>query len=217
MDHGQEATGPGPEPVRIPVPQVDDRAPFSGDEFPQLRFPSEKAVLLVFLRQCGDAYTEKLFRTLTSLSTKYPSVAIHSVIPLPPAETDAWVISQGGEWDVDVIPDPDGLLYRRWGLESAGREEEKGLGGWWYNSAGSPWVVWKRVRLGVDEGIWGDFGAGVEGGLKKITGEGAVGWDTYGWGDDGDARMFEGALDDLPDLDQAVKALAEAKKRTGVA
>ncbi|KAK3401276.1 hypothetical protein B0T20DRAFT_165037 [Sordaria brevicollis] len=123
-----------------PVPQVGGRAPQSE----QIRFPAAKPTVILFLRHCGCPFAEKAFRTLTSLSATHPNLHFLAVSHSSPADTDAWVIDVGGEWEADVIVDESRLLYAQWGL---------GTTSTWY--AYKPWALWNTYKLGVAEGIWG--------------------------------------------------------------
>ncbi|KAK4194740.1 hypothetical protein QBC40DRAFT_213009, partial [Triangularia verruculosa] len=105
---GQQLVGTRDQP-----PRVGDRAPSLG---PTVTFPTEKPVLVVFLRVCGCPFAEKTFTNLTTFSTTHPEITCIAVTQSPPAETDDWVISLGGAWSVTVVPDPELKLYRAWGL-----------------------------------------------------------------------------------------------------
>ncbi|KAK3692797.1 hypothetical protein B0T22DRAFT_504021 [Podospora appendiculata] len=128
-----------PEKHVAPVPRVGDRAP----ESDQLSWPSAKPTIIVFLRHCGCPFAEKTFNALTRLSTKHPELHCIAVSQASQAATDKWVIDVGGEWDVEVIADPERDLFAQWGL---------GLGSVWY--AVGPASVYAALRLGRDEGIW---------------------------------------------------------------
>lgn len=49
----------------------------------------------------------------------------------------------GGEWEVQMVIDPQRELYHAWGL---------GLSSTWY--AVNPVALWHAWKLGTDEGIW---------------------------------------------------------------
>ncbi|EAA27766.1 hypothetical protein GE21DRAFT_4285 [Neurospora crassa] len=123
-----------------PVPLVGGRAPQSE----QIRFPSAKPTVVLFLRHCGCPFAEKAFRLLTALSVSHPNLHFLAVSHSSPSDTDAWVIDVGGEWEADVIVDESRALYAKWGL---------GTTSTWY--AYKPWALWNTYKLGVAEGIWG--------------------------------------------------------------
>ncbi|KAH7632222.1 hypothetical protein B0T09DRAFT_337398 [Sordaria sp. MPI-SDFR-AT-0083] len=104
-----------------PAPQVGGRAPQSE----QIRFPSAKPTVILFLRHCGCPFAEKAFRILTALSVSHPN--LHFLA-----------------WEADVIVDESRALYAQWGL---------GTTSTWY--AYKPWALWNTYKLGVAEGIWG--------------------------------------------------------------
>ncbi|KAK4456058.1 hypothetical protein QBC34DRAFT_453807 [Podospora aff. communis PSN243] len=176
-----------------PIPRVGDRAPWC-DEIP---FPSPKPVLLVFLRHCGDPFAEKTFNLLTSFSTRHPDISCIAVSHSPREATEKWIVDVGGEWEVEVVVDEERRVYKAWGLGEVGVWHE-------FN----PRVLVRRWILGRDEGIWGTE---EQTGTRWQVG-GAFGVDTGGW-----VRWVkeEGAADDLPDFDKALKALKRSK--TGLA
>ncbi|KAK1781771.1 hypothetical protein QBC45DRAFT_39639 [Copromyces sp. CBS 386.78] len=123
-----------------PVPQVGGRAPQSE----QIRFPSAKPAVILFLRHCGCPFAEKAFRILTALSISHPNLHFLAVSHSSPQDTDAWVVDVGGGWEADVIIDESRALYAQWGL---------GTTSTWY--AYKPLALWNTYKLGVAEGIWG--------------------------------------------------------------
>ena len=70
-----------------------------------------------------DKVAEKTFKNLTAFSTRNPQIHCIAVVQAPPATTEAWAISCGGEWDVEVVSDPERRLYAQWGWLF--------LFGWW--------------------------------------------------------------------------------------
>ncbi|KAK0646519.1 hypothetical protein B0T16DRAFT_328915 [Cercophora newfieldiana] len=108
-----------------------------------------------------------------------------------------WVVDVGGEWEVEVLVDEDRRMYRAWGLGEAGA---------WHEF--SPRVMVNAYKLGRDEGIWGTE---EQSGSRWQVG-GCFGVDTGGW-----VRWVktESAADDVPDFEEALKALKRTK--TGVA
>ncbi|KAK3313469.1 hypothetical protein B0H66DRAFT_606727 [Apodospora peruviana] len=183
-----------PERQIAPAPKVGDRAPQSS---PDIAFPTSKPVIIVFLRHCGDAFAEKTFNKLTAFSVKHPSIKCIAVSHSSQSATDKWVIDVGGEWEVEVLVDPERNLYAQWGL---------GLGSTW--QVMGPSQVINAYRLGTDEGIWGQVVEGDESGNKWQMGgafavdcSGAVRWVHIG-----------GNASDIPDFEEGRKALEDAKK-----
>ncbi|KAK0665999.1 hypothetical protein QBC41DRAFT_281851 [Cercophora samala] len=102
------------KPPATQPPRIGDRAPSLG---PGITFPTDKPLLVVFLRVCGCPFAEATFTNLTNFSTRHPSITCLAVTQSPPSSTDTWIISLGGLWSIaSVIPDPSLSLYRRWGL-----------------------------------------------------------------------------------------------------
>ena len=73
----------------VPVPKEGDLAPTLGSD---IHFPSDKPVLVVFLRHCGDPFAEKTFRLLTNLSNHHPEVHCVAVSQSSQDETDKWYV-----------------------------------------------------------------------------------------------------------------------------
>ncbi|ERS99674.1 uncharacterized protein SPSK_09717 [Sporothrix schenckii 1099-18] len=140
-----KATGP----VVAPVPVVDGPAPPS----PEFNMPRSKPVLIVFLRQCGDPFAEKTFRSLAALSEDRPELTCIAVSQASREVTDLWVADIGGAWEVEVVADPERSLYARWGL---------GLNTSWQMF--NPRALYATYALGRDEGIW----SRAWGGHKKV-------------------------------------------------
>lgn len=122
-----------------PVPKIGDTAPVSE----KLSLPHDKPTIIVFLRHCGCPFAEKTFRLLTKFSAKHPEIHCIAVSHSSQADTDAWVVEVGGEWDVEVVVDPERDVYSAWGL---------GISSTWH--ALNPWSLYSAYRLGKDEGIW---------------------------------------------------------------
>ncbi|AEO57817.1 hypothetical protein MYCTH_2139072 [Thermothelomyces thermophilus ATCC 42464] len=99
------------------------------------------------------------------------------------------VVQVGGEWDVQVLPDPQRELYHAWGL---------GLSSTWY--AMNPMALWRTWKLGTEEGIWN---RNAQGGSKWQIG-GAFGVDR-----EGIVRWSKPAAsaDEIPDFKEALKVL----------
>ncbi|KAK3944609.1 hypothetical protein QBC46DRAFT_373830 [Diplogelasinospora grovesii] len=192
-----------PPPKEVaPLPKVGDPAPTSfppptsAPSAPALSFPSDKPVLVVFLRHCGCPFAEKTFKSLTKLSTRHPELHCIAVSHSSQTATDRWIIEVGGEWDVQVIVDPDRDLYSAWGL---------GISSTWH--ALSPWAIYKTYQLGKTEGIWNRT---TESGSRWQTG-GAFAVDKSGI-----VRWVQVAhsADDIPNFDDAITALGlEVDKR----
>ncbi|KAL2024478.1 hypothetical protein VTK56DRAFT_8289 [Thermocarpiscus australiensis] len=170
-----------------PVPKVGERAPPLDKE---IQFPSDKPVLVVFLRQCGDPFAEKTFKLLTKFSTKHPEIRCAAVSQCSQADTDKWVVEVGGEWEVHVIVDEQRDLYAAWGL---------GLSSTWYTV--NPWTLWSAYRLAKEEGIWtraSETGTRWQiGGAFAVDANGIVRW----------AKPASSA-EEVPDLKEALNALA---------
>ncbi|KAG7290666.1 hypothetical protein NEMBOFW57_000669 [Staphylotrichum longicolle] len=124
----------------VPVPQVGDPAPTLGKD---VHFPSDKPVMVVFLRHCGCPFAEKTFKLLTDLSNHHPELHCVAVSQSTQEETDKWIVQVGGEWEVQMVIDPQRELYHAWGL---------GVSSTWY--AVNPVALWHAWKLGTDEGIW---------------------------------------------------------------
>ncbi|KAH6624761.1 hypothetical protein B0J18DRAFT_429201 [Chaetomium sp. MPI-SDFR-AT-0129] len=170
----------------VPVPQAGDRAPSLGD---QVHFPSDKPVLVVFLRHCGCPFAEKTFRTLSNLSNHHPEIQFIAISQSTQEDTDKWIVQVGGEWDVLVLADPDRTLFHAWGL---------GLSSTWY--ALNPVALWNTWKLGTDEGIWNrssNSGSRWQiGGAFAVDRDGLVTW----------AKPAQSA-DEVPDFKEALRAL----------
>ncbi|KAK4123512.1 hypothetical protein N657DRAFT_633782 [Parathielavia appendiculata] len=167
-------------------PQIGDRAPSLGET---IRFPHDKPVLVVFLRHCGCPFAEKTFKLLTNISNHHPKIHCVAVSQSTQEDTDTWIVQVGGEWEVQVIVDPQRELYHAWGL---------GLSSTWY--AVNPLALWHAWKLGTEEGIWN---RNAESGSRWQIG-GAFGIDAQGfvrWG--GPAA----SADDVPDFKEALRVL----------
>ena len=103
--------------------------------------------------------------------------------------TERWLPEIGGAWDAKVVVDEQRDLYAQWGL---------GTSSVWH--AVGPSVLWSLYKLGTGEGIWNRT---TESGTRWQT-SGAFAVDHFGtvrW-----AHISQSA-DDLPNLDEAVRAL----------
>ncbi|KAK0736907.1 hypothetical protein B0T21DRAFT_286512 [Apiosordaria backusii] len=115
QDHQQQHQPPqqGKE-LEVHPPRIGDRAPSLG---PTVTFPTEKPLLVVFLRVCGCPFAAQTFTNLTTFSTHHPSITCLTITQSPAPETDEWIISLGGLWSISsVLPDPSLSLYHAWGL-----------------------------------------------------------------------------------------------------
>ncbi|KAK4639162.1 hypothetical protein QC761_705710 [Podospora bellae-mahoneyi] len=114
-NHQQEQPPPvDNKELETQPPRIGDRAPSLG---PSITFPTDKPLLVVFLRYCGCPFAEQAFTTLTTFSTTHPSITCIAITQSPPSESDTWIISLGGLWSIStVIPDPSLSLYHSWGL-----------------------------------------------------------------------------------------------------
>ncbi|KAK4174781.1 hypothetical protein QBC36DRAFT_217695, partial [Triangularia setosa] len=149
-------------------PRLGDRAPSLG---PSVKFPTEKPVLVVFLRVCGCPFAEQTFTNLTSFSLAHPEITCIAVTQSPPSETDTWIISLGGLWSISsVLPDPLLSLYHLWGLR-----QNRSWYDWFVENLKVP--VTKPVNVtSLDHKAHGVY----HGGSKWQQG-GAFGLDRAGW------------------------------------
>ncbi|KAK8076567.1 hypothetical protein PG994_003839 [Apiospora phragmitis] len=181
-------------------PKPGDKAPVH----PNLSLPKDKPTVIVFLRHCGCPFAEKVFKTLTHLSSQHKDVHFIGVSHSSPEATERWVIQVGGNWDVEVVIDHERELYAQWGL---------GMSTTWHVL--SPRVLYQTLQLGKAENIWnrptesgtrwqisGAFAvAAVADAADAEEGGGKVCW-----------AHVAGSADDLPDFAAALGALGiEAK------
>ncbi|KAK3905596.1 hypothetical protein C8A05DRAFT_30600 [Staphylotrichum tortipilum] len=170
----------------VPVPKVGDRAPTLGET---VQFPREQPVVVVFLRHCGCPFAEKTFKLLADLSNHHPELHCVAISQAPQEETDKWIVFAGGEWEIEVLVDPQRTLFHAWGL---------GLSSAWY--AVNPMTLWHAWKLGTEEGIWNrNTGSGSRwqiGGAFAVDAGGFVRW----------SRPAVSA-DDVPDFGEALRAL----------
>ncbi|KAH7038054.1 uncharacterized protein B0I36DRAFT_315400 [Microdochium trichocladiopsis] len=174
------------------APKPGDAAP----ENPNLKLPTDKPTIIVFLRHCGCPFAEKTFKSMTTLSQLYKD-QIHfiAVSHSSPEATEHWVVSVGGNWDVQVVVDYERDLYAQYGL---------GVSNTWHVL--SPASLYKVLRLGKDEGIWNrptqSGSRWQKGGAFAVAPEqdGRSGWEVK-W------AQVAASADDMPDLDKAIAAL----------
>lgn len=82
-------------------------------------------------------------RRISGMSSPPPVVSLpHVLAPLLTPSCHR-VVFAGGEWEVEVLFDPQRTLFHAWGL---------GLSSAWY--AVNPMTLWHTWKLGTDEGIW---------------------------------------------------------------
>ncbi|OTB08438.1 hypothetical protein M426DRAFT_317056 [Hypoxylon sp. CI-4A] len=168
-----------------PVPQGGARAP----AHPMLDLPTDKHTVIVFLRHCGCPFAEKTFRNLTRASVTYKDVNFVAVSHSSPEATERWVVSIGGNWDVNVFVDYERELYAQWGL---------GVSNTWHVL--NPGTLLKTIKLAKDEHIWN---RPAESGSRWQT-SGAFAVDMNGtvrW------SKVAASADDIPDLDLALASL----------
>jgi hypothetical protein len=125
--------------VSLP-PAMGTKAPTN----PQLQRPKDnKPTLLVFLRHCGCPWAEKSFKELVEISQAHKST-VHcvAVSHSSPEATERWVVSVGGNWDVEVVVDEERELYASFGL---------GTSTAWHVL--SPWSLLSTIQLGRTQGI----------------------------------------------------------------
>ncbi|KAK4039708.1 hypothetical protein C8A01DRAFT_46890 [Parachaetomium inaequale] len=99
------------------------------------------------------------------------------------------IVQVGGEWEVQVLVDPQRELYHAWGL---------GLSSTWY--AVNPLALWHTWKLGTEEGIWNRNAA--SGSRWQIGG-------AFGVDIDGFVRWSKPAesADEVPNFKEALRAL----------
>ncbi|KAI1494778.1 hypothetical protein F5X96DRAFT_615341 [Biscogniauxia mediterranea] len=173
-----------------PVPQVGSPAPVNEN----LKLPSDKPTLIVFLRHCGCPFAEKTFKALATLSMQYPEVNFVAVSHSSAEATEHWVVSVGGNWEVSVVVDEMRDLYAQWGL---------GVSNTWHVL--SPMTLYKTLRLAKDEHIWN---RPTESGNRWQIG-GAFAVDQTGvvrWG------RVAASADEIPDFDAALASLGVKTK-----
>ena len=131
---------------------------------------------------------EKTFLELRKLAAKHPEINFLAISHSDQEATDKWIISSGGQWDVEVIVDAERESYAQWGL---------GVSSAWHVL--NPWSLWSVRKVG-QEGI---YVKPVESGSRwqtsgsyAIDGRGVVKW----------ARVAP-AADDIPNFKEALEAL----------
>jgi len=168
-------------------PAVGSQAPST----PKLSFPAKdgKPTVITFLRHCGCPFAEKTFQQLINASNKHPEINFIAVSHSDQEATDKWLVSVGGQWEINVIVDYDRELYAQWGL---------GVSSAWHVL--NPWSMYSVYTLGKKEGIW-----------NKPTESGSR-WQTSGSfavDKDGVVRWVKvaKAADEIPDFAEAMKSL----------
>ncbi|KAH9900552.1 hypothetical protein F4778DRAFT_739449 [Xylariomycetidae sp. FL2044] len=173
-----------------PVPIVGSKAP----ENDNLKLPSDKPTIIVFLRHCGCPFAEKVFKRMTRLSTAHEDVHFIAVSHSSPEATERWVVQVGGNWNVQVVVDYERELYAQWGL---------GISNTWHVL--SPLTLYKTLQLGKSENIWNrpteSGNRWQKSGAFALTADGIVRW----------AKVAASA-DDLPDFDPALASIGTMPK-----
>lgn len=136
---------------------------------------------------------EKTFKQIRQLAHKTPEVNFVAVSHSDQESTDKWIISIGGQWEVQVIVDADRELYAKYGL---------GASSAWHVL--NPWSMYSVYKLGKAENIW-----------NKPT-ESGNRWQTSGnFAVDKDGVMkwskVAQTADDIPNFTDALKALGIEK------
>lgn len=133
---------------------------------------------------------------MTTLSQLYKDKIYFVAVSHSSSEaTEAWVVSVGGNWDVEVVVDEERDLYAQYGL---------GVSNTWHVL--SPASLYKVFRLGKDEGIWNrptqSGNRWQKSGAFAVSPEsdGRPGWEVK-W------AQVAASADDVPDLNKAVEAL----------
>ncbi|KAI1264073.1 hypothetical protein F5Y18DRAFT_95262 [Xylariaceae sp. FL1019] len=173
-----------------PVPEAGTPAP----KHPNLELPTDKATIIVFLRHCGCPFAEKTFKALTRLSTQHPEIHFLAVSHSSSESTERWVVSVGGNWDVQVLIDEERDLYALFGLPTSST---------WHVL--SPIALYNTLQLGKQEGVWN---RPTESGNRwQTAGAFAIDKDNIvRW------KWVANRADDLADLDKAVLALGSTPR-----
>lgn len=136
---------------------------------------------------------EKAFRRFRYLANRHPEANFIAVSHSDQKSTDDWIIHIGGEWDVQVVVDPDRLLYAQWGL---------GISNTWH--VFNPWSLYSAYKIGKQEGIWGTSTQSGDkwqmAGTFAVDGEGLVRW-----------VSIAKSADDIPDFKEALRSVAEKR------
>ncbi|KAI0142827.1 hypothetical protein GGR57DRAFT_485321 [Xylariaceae sp. FL1272] len=173
-----------------PVPEVGTPAP----KHPNLELPTDKPTIIVFLRHCGCPFAEKTFKSLTRLSTQHPEINFIAASHSSSESTERWVVSVGGNWDVQVLIDEERDLYSLFGLPTSTT---------WH--VFSPVALYNTLQLGKAEGVWNrptESGTRWQtAGAFAIDKDGIVRW-----------KWVANRADDLADLDKAVTALGSTPR-----
>jgi hypothetical protein len=128
---------------------------------------------------------------LRYLANRHPEIDFIAVSHSSQEATDKWAIEIGGEWDVNVIVDPERELYAQWGL---------GLSSAWHVL--NPWSMYSVYQLGKKDHIWN---RPTQSGTRwQIAGSFAVDKDgIVRW-----VRIAKSA-DDVPTFKEGMEALKE--------
>lgn len=134
---------------------------------------------------------EKTYLTFRSTASAHPSIRFIAISHSDRLSTDRWLDSIGGPTPskVEVIVDNERSLYAAWG---------RGASSYWH--ALFPAALGSAIKLGREEGLW-----------NRPTESGSL-WQTSGsWVVDvGGVVRWGGAsgrMDEIPDFEEAVKAV----------
>ncbi|CAG8979572.1 hypothetical protein HYALB_00013456 [Hymenoscyphus albidus] len=170
-----------------PVPEIGEKAPTSS--ILPTSCSNGKPAIITFLRHCGCPFAEKTFQQLRRFAGKYPEINFIAVSHSDQKATDNWVISVGGQWDVQLVVDEEREAYAQWGL---------GVSSAWHVL--NPWSLYSAYRLGRQEKIWNkptESGSRWQtSGSFAIDERGVVKW-----------AKIASAADEVPDFKDALKAV----------
>ncbi|CAK1361039.1 hypothetical protein CB0940_03551 [Cercospora beticola] len=190
------------------APKSNEEAPTSsvpqiGSQAPQpviLALQSNQRTVLAFLRHCGCPFAEKTYLLLREAAKTHRDIDFLAISHSDQTSTDKWLksIPQFGSEPANlrIIVDADREAYNAYGLS---------VSSWGHVlSAGSMWNVW---NLAKNEGI-----------SNRPTESGSR-WQTSGTfaiGEDGRVKWGGAAnrADDIPNFEEAVKALDSGKVET---
>ncbi|KAK8117648.1 uncharacterized protein PG998_005929 [Apiospora kogelbergensis] len=173
-------------------PNQETRRPFiPTSSCPKTSPPSSSSCGIV-AALLSPLIAEKVFKTLTHLSSQHKDVHFIAVSHSSPEATERWVIQVGGNWDVEVVIDHERELYSQWGL---------GVSTTWHVL--NPRVLYQTLQLGKTENIWNracerrhPLADGRRDAADAEEGGGKVCW-----------AHVAASADDLPDLAAALGAL----------
>jgi hypothetical protein len=154
------------------------------------------ALHLVFVRNdCANlnSVAEKTFYQLRTLASKHPEVNFLAMSHSDQEATDKWLISIGGQWEVQVIVDAEREAYAQWGLPVSST---------WHVL--NPWSLYSVYQLGKQENIWNkpteSGNRWQTSGSFAIDERGVVRWN----------RVSQSA-DEIPDFKMALESIGVGK------